>query len=297
MVPLKAETVRGCVGGDEVMPASVDEGGSAVCNTCGRRTAFYYRHSSGERLCVACLEESLANHVKHSFSGRIKLGRAPCVSVYIPLERVLEGFSLAYLLSRIEVKFNGHVIVMVSHEVMNALREEGVDALLLSKGNTSYEIIKTHEAPKCLASESIKTSIEVIRDARSSEAIQESQAFLLPHTLTDLNEAFMEHVILGTGDLDLLDLRGMEVDGVPVLCPFHKVQRADVIAFSYAIGSAGLIQRITGSLTGGCMTHNLIKRLVLEISMKHPELTYSMLKSIKFFQRPQDTSLHSGEGT
>ncbi|MEM2020882.1 MAG: hypothetical protein QXP80_01480 [Zestosphaera sp.] len=269
------------------MSPSVDGGNGMVCSTCGRRAAFYYRHSSGERLCIACLEESLVNYVKHSFAGRIKLGKAPCISVYIPLERILEGFSLAYLLSKIEVKFNGHVIVMTSHEVMNALRKEGIDALLLSRGNVSYEIIETPKLLKCLTGESIKTSIEVIRDARSSEIIQRSQAFLLPHTLTDLNEVFMEYVILGTEDLDLLDLKGVEVDGVPVIYPFRKVQRTDVIAFSYAIGSAGLIQRVTRALTDGCIAHDLIKRLVLEVSMKHPELTYSMLKSIKFFRLPQ----------
>lgn len=277
------------------MSTSVDGGSGMVCSTCGRRAAFYYRHSSGERLCIACLEESLANYVKHSFTGRIKLGKAPYISVYIPLERILEGFSLAYLLSKIEVKFNGHVIVVTSHEVMNALREEGINALLLSRRNASYEIIKISEALKCLASESIKTSIEAIRNSRSSEVIQRSQAFLLPHTLTDLNEALMEYVILGAGDLGLLDLRGVEVDGVPVLCPFCKVQRADVIAFSYAIGSAGLIQWVTRALTEGCMAHNLIKRLVLEVSMKHPELTYSMLKSIKFFQRPQTSPFTAGK--
>lgn len=256
-----------------------------MCSVCGKRSAFYYRHSSGERLCAHCLEDSLSNHVKHSFSGRVRLGRNPVVSVYIPPSRVLEGIVLTYLLSKIEVKFNGRVEIIVPRDVLNTIRGNVFGNILKAGDNVNYrELSESNVESECSTSESLANSMMLLEDLGNSNILQETQAVLLPYTLTDLNEALMEYVILGSSKAVPPDFSDYSVGRIPIICPFRTVQRSDVIALAYVYGILKLVDDpFAVSNTEACKTHNLIKKLVLEISLKHPELTHTMLKSRRFF--------------
>lgn len=256
-----------------------------VCSVCGKRNAFYYRHSSGERLCTHCLEGSLSNHIKHSFSGRVKLGRSPVLSVYIPSSRVLEGIVLTHLLSKIEVKFNGRVEVIASSNVLSTVHDNVFNNFLKAGSNVNYhELSESNVEGECSTSESIANSVRLLENLKNSNVLQDTQAVLLPYTLTDLNEALMEYVILGSGEAVPPDFSRYSVGGIPIICPFRTVQRADVIALAYVYG----VLKVLGnpfivSNAEACKIYDLIKKLVSEISLRHPELTHTMLKSRKFF--------------
>jgi len=255
-----------------------------ACSVCGRRDAFYYRNSSGEKLCARCLEDSLSNRIKHSFSGRARLGRNPVVSVYIPPSKASEGVVLVYLLSKIEAKFNGRVEVIASCDVLNNVR--GVfDNLLKTGDNINYhELRGSSVGSECSTSELIASTVMLLGNLWNSGALRGTQAVLLPYTLTDLNEALMEHIILGSGKRVPPDFSECSIEGTPMICPFCTIQRTDVMALAYVYGILKLINApfITNNAEV-CKTYNLVRRLVSEISLKHPELAHTMLKSRRFF--------------
>ncbi len=253
-----------------------------LCTTCGRRTAFYYRQSSGEKLCSVCLEESLENHIKHSFSKRVKLGKNPVILVYIPPERVLEGFLLAYMLSKIEKKFGGVVNVASSGNVLGAIKRLGLDEYLERNENVMYRVIGgITEELECYTMKSLENSLRILEG--NPELIKGVHAILLPYTLTDLNEAFLEHVILGIGNLKSLRAEKHLINGVPLILPYAQVDRVDVIALSHALKFVGLLNSEFTSHNVGCRDGKLVRELVIQVTMKHPELTHTMLRSINFF--------------
>ncbi|MEM2005479.1 MAG: hypothetical protein QXK83_05335 [Zestosphaera sp.] len=257
-----------------------------ACSVCGRRGAFYYRHSSGERLCSRCLEESLTSRIKHSFSGRVRLGREPFITVYIPPDRVVEGAVLTCLLSKIEARFNGRVGVVAPRGVLSAVRELASNALTVG-GNVHYRELGGLSAEcRCSTGESITNSVRVLEGLSDSQVLQGAQAILLPYTLTDLDEALMEYVIFGSSGAAPADLSGLTIGGTPVVCPFCTVQRVDVMALAYVYGVLRLAsESVRVGDEGVCRAYALIKELVSEISLNHPELTHTMLKSRKFFRR------------
>ncbi|MFN3268214.1 MAG: hypothetical protein ACK416_03025 [Zestosphaera sp.] len=252
------------------------------CTTCRRREAFYYRQSSGEKLCSVCLEESLKTHVKRSFSGRTKLGKNPIITVYIPADRILEGFLLAYVLAKIEKKFGGMVSVMTSREVLDVIKERELDERLEEYKNVRYTVLdKVVEDIECYTIKSLEKSLKNIKE--NVVLVEDTQAVLLPYTLTDLNEAFLEHVILGVGDLKILKTGEYLVNRIPLILPYARVDRADVIALSHVLKFVELLDAEPILPKTNCRINKVIKDLVLQVTLKHPELTHTMLKSIEFF--------------
>ncbi|MGC8974605.1 MAG: hypothetical protein ACP5KB_00215 [Thermoprotei archaeon] len=252
------------------------------CTTCRKREAFYYRQSSGEKLCLVCLEESLETHIKHSFSKKVKLGKNPVITVYIPAERILEGFLLAFMLTKIEKKFGGIVSVVSPKEVLETIRERRLNEYLERNKNIQYGVLeKTVKGFECYT---IKSLEKAVRDLEGNpELIKDSQAALLPYTLTDLNEAFLEHVVLGIGNLNILLAEEYLVNGVPLILPYARVDRLDVIALSHVLKFTELSNAEYTLSKTTCRASKIIKDLINQISLEHPELAHSMLKSIKFF--------------
>lgn len=253
-----------------------------LCTTCRRKEAFYYRQSSGERLCPTCLEESLENHIKHSFSEKVRLGRNPVVTVYIPVERMLEGFLLAYMLAKIEKKFEGIVSIVSPKEVLNAIKERGLDKHLERNRNVRYSVLEEAlEEFECYTIKSLEKALRNLRD--NPRVVEATQAVLLPYTLTDLNEALLEHIIFGLGDLNALRIEEHLVNGVPLILPYARVDRVDIIALSHVLRITELLDLGFTFPDTACRANKIIKDLVVQITLKHPELTHAMLKSIKFF--------------
>ncbi|MEO3992745.1 MAG: hypothetical protein QN229_00275 [Desulfurococcaceae archaeon TW002] len=252
------------------------------CTTCRRREAFYYRQSSGEKLCSVCLEESLETHVKHSFSRRVKLSKNPIITVYIPADRILEGFLLAYMLAKIEKNFGGVVSIMTSKEVLNIIKERRLDEYLEKFKNVRYSVLeKVVEDIECYTIKSLEKSLKNLGE--NAELINDTQAVLLPYTLTDLNEAFLEHVILGVGDLKILKMEEYLINRIPLILPYARVDRTDVIVLSHTLKFIELLNAESTPSETTCRTNKIIKDLVLQITLKHPELTHTMLKSIGYF--------------
>lgn len=255
-----------------------------LCTTCEKREAFYYRQSSGEKLCSVCLEESLENHVKHSFSKRVKLGKNPLVTTYIPTERILEGFLLSYMLTKIERRFGGTVSVVSFSEVLRIIKELRLNEYLERNGNVRYVLLERRiDDIECYTIKSLEKTLRNLGE--NLELIKDAQAVLLPYTLTDLNEAFLEHVILGVGDLSTLKLGDYMVNGVPLILPYAQVDRVDVIALSHALKFTELLNAELALSKTACGASGIIKDLVIRITLKHPELTRSMLRSMRFFSQ------------
>ncbi|MEM0025914.1 MAG: hypothetical protein QXV93_02155 [Zestosphaera sp.] len=253
-----------------------------LCTTCGKRGAFYYRQSSGEKLCPFCLEESLENHVKHSFSKKVKLGKSPVIMTYIPIERILEGFLLAYMLSKIEKKFGGTVSIVSSRRVLNVIKGGKLGEYLERNENVRYSVLeKIIEVVECYTIKSLENALKNIEE--NLWLIEGAQAVLLPYTLTDLNEAFLEHVILGVGDLKVLKMEGRLISGVPLILPYARVDRVDVMALSYILKFTELLDAELIFPKTACEASKIIKDLVIQATLKHPELTHTMLKSVEFF--------------
>jgi len=249
---------------------------SVRCSSCGRREAFYYRRASGEKLCFPCLEKSLMKNIRRSFSEfSSRLSVKPVLNVLILPERVVEGYVLTLLLSKVERRYGGQVAFTVPRSVFKFLIdsryiEEGLNVITYDD-----EILSDKDCYTVL--DSLNDSLKLIQKIRSEG--QEVDAFILPYTLTDLNQALLEYLLIKRGE-GSNPLNVKVVDKHPIIYPFKAVPRADVIAYVLGVKGYNTLNFIGRPY---CSRYSEVKHVVYDIIAKHAELSYTMLKSLTWF--------------
>lgn len=189
---------------------------------------------------------------------------------------------LAYMLTKIEKRFGGVVSLISSKEVLNAIKDKKLDTYLEKNKNIRYGVFEeATEETECFTIKSLEKALKNLKE--NPRLVEGTQAILLPFTLTDLNEAFLEHVILGIGDLNVLRIGETLINDIPLILPYAQVDRVDVIALSHALRFIELLDVTSTHPDVSCGPSKIIKDLVIQVTLKHPELTRTMLKSVKFF--------------
>ncbi|MCD6323654.1 MAG: hypothetical protein J7L55_00900 [Desulfurococcales archaeon] len=236
-----------------------------VCTSCRRRHAFYVRHASGEKLCRKCLEKSLLKHIRRSLRG-IGLRPRTVISVYLPRSWVLEGLLLLRLVSNIERNYGTHVLCFVPINCAGT-----VQSFISGLSNVSLIPYRKDELsfPSCM----LNSTLHAEELARSFEPFP--QAVLLPYSLTDLNEGFLEALLVKQEALSTM--KKLYTYGIPwVVLPFKDLPRRDLYALAY---TNELIEALNSCPPTSGPTPE-ISEIVHEMTIYHSELTYRMENSI-----------------
>ncbi len=249
---------------------------NVICSSCGRREAFYYRRASGEKLCPLCLEKSLMKSVRKSFSNfSNRLSIKPVLNVLIPPERVVEGYVLTSLLNKLERKYGGQVIPITSKSVFEFLISSQYIETGLNIVTYDDEMFLNTDCYTVL--DSLNDSLRIIQHLSSKG--NRADAYILPYTLTDFNQALLEYLLIKHGK-GFNPLTIKVVDERPIIYSFKAVPRADVIAYALSIEKHNILNFVGRPY---CSTYSEVKHVVYNVIAKHVELSYTMLKSLTWF--------------
>lgn len=199
------------------------------------------------------------------------------ILIYIPCDMIIEGITLVRLLSKIERKYQGKIIVVLPDKVNNGLLPNHIE--------TIYTKYSSNEIQKC------NTIVEYFMNQVNKALHYGKEAnvkyVVLPYTLTDLNLFVLTSIIIDNKiPKDLGKLR-WQINNVTAVIPLHRVSKLDVMAYAYSTKILRLIPQPICQRQ--CGVYNAIKEWILEIDSKHSELSYSLMKSLKVF-----TSLERG---
>ncbi len=247
------------------------------CCICGRRPAFYLRRASGERLCEVCLERSIIKHVKRVIGDQVSPKPKEVFGVLLPPGRVGEGLILASIMARLERKYGGSVAVAYpqSTSLLKVLKEfVGVHA---NVGLISYDYGALPQE-RCMYTKDLMRLANRLAERVFKGFEPRVRAVTLPFTLTDINEAGIESLFMGEEITEDITGEAHLVGGVQVVYPLMNLQRVDIIAYLVKRGAGHVLDYFSINY---CAQLYDVKRLVAEITLKHSELTYRMIKSYR----------------
>ena len=234
---------------------------------------FYLRRASGERLCPKCLEKSLIKHVKHSFRGLRDIKPGSTLCVFVPPGKVGEGASLNILLSIIERNYGSYVTSFFPSCVKELSGKRVID--LLNRDNLQISFYEGGHYIPSLFDLINHSTREGIKNCRN---IGIKLPTLLPFTLTDIIEAFLEFMIF-QGNNEGLKVFNDLINNSIVLLPFKEVTRSDVLAYIYSKELMKLLNSCPFVAGKGV---RMVSDSIAELEIKHSELIYSTLKSLKY---------------
>ncbi len=245
-----------------------------MCTSCLRRPAFYLRRASGEKLCIGCLEKSLIKHVKRKLGETVNPVPGDRFVSVIPPGRVAEGYALSILLAKLERRYGGGVTVAYPEDTLSETQTSRITEEYPSTQLLPYSMEVVGESG-CYLTKDIISLAEAVTD--TLPPIGPVKAYLLPFTLTDLNEYFLEEFFEDSeGGLHHID-SWRTGKGRRVVSPLIELQRADIIAYLVGIGEGEVIG--VGELPY-CRPLREVKRVVGMISTQHTELAYGLAKTL-----------------
>ncbi len=240
---------------------------SATCDICGTRPASYLRRSSGEKLCSTCFERVLLRGLRRGLSLFTEIKPRSRFLVYIPPEKCLEGYVASHLMIRLEKKYGGWVAALSPPKLRRKLHDvPGLKVLNLP----------VREKPILSALESLVNSkSELTKLLPSIEEVVDY--IILPYTVTDYVEAGLEYFLnTSSRDVDPTVLSPFyRVGNIPVLVPFLRIQRVDVVAYSILRGLLEKVGEVCEHLVvAGLKESKAVTDLVNEVDQKHTELIF-----------------------
>jgi len=158
-----------------------------VCSACGYREAFYYRSSSGESLCPACLYGSLERRIKRGLSGIVRPG-VTVAAILTPIAP-LESLGLLVVMARLESRYGSRVI---------AVAREGFEGYLKAAGLVGWFTVRIQPRPSA-STPRHHVSLDLLT---AKEAVSSGYADIavLPYTRDLLNALLLDS--LSNGDLE-----------------------------------------------------------------------------------------------
>ena len=241
--------------------------------TCRKIQPFYLRRSSGERLCQRSLEKSLIKHVKRSFREIKKVKPGSTLCVFVPPGKVLEGTALHLMLSYIERNYGSFVVSFFP----NCFREARNKILKIASGLSNSRVLYYDEEVSDFHSllELIDYSVNVA--TFYCNKTENKLPILLPFTLTDIVEGFIDLMILQNGINGMGPFNKL-LSNLRYLLPFNEIIRSDILAYAYSKGFLEALDLCPVTVANGVRQ---ISDVVAELELKHSELLYSTLKSVK----------------
>ena len=201
-----------------------------MCSVCGRRGAFYLRRSSGQRLCVKCLEQAIEAAVKRSIRGINVFRPGMRVGVYIASLDPRAGLALSAVMGSLERRYGGEAAALKPPYV--SLDSSAVE-LLESRG------VKVVEAGRRLNGSFHAASLLRLERALAVEAASELglRVAMLPVTRTMISMIGVEAMMSGRLEYMWdLSVGWVEVRGVTAVYGLRTIESEAVAAYYYALG-------------------------------------------------------------
>ncbi len=247
-----------------------------LCDMCSRKPAFYLAPSSGKRICPSCMEKMINKAIKASLR-RASLRPKSVIGVVIPFGRVIEGAMLAHLVSKIEARFNTIVVVIYPRVCSNLCEVLYKLTIPQFTACVSYHVadVKKPQLTGDLISITLKETERLMQTFEPSPKIT-----LLPYTLTDINETFLESLMAKPELMNTIKKIKILLYSHLISLPFNNFQRRDILAFAYKKNTLNII---SGEQCSQHYNSELaeLPLLVNELEYFHSELSYSSLKSLE----------------
>lgn len=244
------------------------------CDVCKRRPAVYRRRDSGERLCAHCLSRSLVKRVRKGISRSVRLRHGALVAVLALKERIVETLVLTEIVSLIEERHGGHVLILaLDHalpQVMHTRLARKIPSIYLAA--KAEEEIKSFSLPGII--NSLTSGLRNIGFR--------IDAILTPLTLSDFFEIQLQSLLANamlTRDVSPLP----RVVGQSVIVhPMSNILRQDVYAYAFFKGMLnGLDYASHGihTVEDKCITP-ILKSISADFSEHHPELMFKFVETM-----------------
>jgi len=247
-----------------------------LCDACKKREAFYLRTYSGEKLCLPCLERSLAKAVRKALAkpGLLK----PRIRILVPLSLSKPSYSLALtkILTRVEKSYGSTVLLAIPANIYDTNTLPRVDA--------EPVYLDLHIKPGLPTSPVSCTRLErrwALETAKKTGA----DAVVLPLTRTDLNLLLL-HSLLEEGIEALSEAAPWLHTGPdePRIVSGLWTLEAEAVA-AYAFAKKLLVEP-------ACKPQAITSKDVFySIAGRRPELEFSSLKSLELLLASARASL------
>ncbi len=246
-----------------------------LCDVCMRRPAAYRRRDSGEKLCVHCLSKSLVKRIRKGISKSVRLRHGALVAVLALKERMVESLVLAEIVSLIEERHGGHVLILVPDpavlQVMHtALTREIPSIYLVAEAKEGMKPFSLPEIINSLAPRLRSIGFRI-------------DAILTPLTLSDFFEIQLQSLLANA-------MLAREVSPLPrvvgqsvIVHPMSNILRQDVYAYAFF---KGMLDGLNNDATSGthvvedeCITP-ILKSVSADFSEHHPELVFKFVETM-----------------
>ncbi len=245
-----------------------------LCDVCKRRPAVYRRRDSGEKLCTHCLSRSLVKRIKRGISRSVKLRHGALVAVLALRERIVESLALTEIVSLIEEKHGGHVLILALDHTVSQV----IHARLARKISLIYLAIKAEEEIKSFSLPEIINSLT----PRLQSMGFRIDAILTPLTLNDFFEIQLQSLLANT-------TLAREVSPLPriigqsvIVHPMGNILRQDVYAYAFFKGILDDLNDASSSIhivEDKCITP-VLKSISADFSEHHPELMFKFVETM-----------------
>jgi len=245
-----------------------------ICDICRRRPAIYRRRDSGERLCIHCLSKSLIKRLRKGISRYTRLRHGALIAVLTLKERIVESIVLAEIISIIEERHGGHVLVIVpDNTVFQAFhttvkRRIPFMHILKSSEDTQYSNI-----------------LEVINDLASlvKNLGFRIDAILTPLTLNDFFEIQLQSLFTDPSRVNEVAVLPKIMGQSIIVHPMSKILRQDIYTYALLKGILKVLSNYTGLNT--CIAKDrciasILKNISSNFSEHHPELVFKFVETL-----------------
>ncbi len=245
-----------------------------LCDVCKRRPAVYLRRDSGEKLCVYCLSRSLVKRIRRGISRSIRLRYGALVAVLALKERIVESLVLAEMVSLIEERYGGHVLVLaLDHAVSQVMH-----AKLARRIPLIYLAVKAEEGMKSFSLPGIINSLT----PRLRSMGFRIDAILTPLTLNDFFEIQLQSLLANATLAGEVSPLPRVVGQSVIVHPMGNILRQDVYAYAFF---KGMLDHLNDALSGirivkdKCITP-VLKSISADFSEHHPELMFKFVETM-----------------
>ncbi len=246
-----------------------------LCDVCKRRPAVYRRRDSGEKLCAYCLSRSLVKRIRRGVSRSVRLRHGALVAVLALKERIVESLVLTEIVSLIEERHGGHVLILVMDHAVSRI----MHTRLARRKPLIYLAVKAEEEMKSF---SLPGIINSLTPGLRSMGFR-IDAILTPLTLSDFFEIQLQSLLanatLAREASPLPRVVGQSV----IVHPMSNILRQDVYAYAFF---KGMLDGLNDDASSGihivedkCITP-VLKSISADFSEHHPELMFKFVETM-----------------
>ncbi len=246
---------------------------SIACSSCRSRPASYYRASSGERLCRACLERSLARIVKDTLARLA--GLTPRDHIVVPVDAALRNRTLAMLrlLGLVEKQYPSTLSVVFLYEPSPGDLE--LARSLDPKGSGLYV---ASIDPRPGKPRSLLERLRLLRALGGGAARRlGANVVVLPLLRDELSKLMLAELLKGSVEGVLEHRPSFRRGNLKYVYPLYRVSSEDLAFYTHMLGLE------PGEVCSDALEAD-VGGLLLRLFSESRELSYSMPKSAEFLR-------------